>query len=192
MRQGSKRLWLGLVMVAGGLVAGALTFKWLYEGRTSNTLHEVPGTFSSVVPESGRYYVWHHYRVKYQGTQVRHARRSPEAMKISIRNEEEQEVPFIWDSSNQWEIGNHGKVSLGYWDADRPGVFRVVMEGNYESRIVSAGVKDMGVELKGVFTPLGIGVVSVLVGVVLMLWGLIVRLRNPERDIFDEDLRKEG
>ncbi len=173
----SALIGAGLIVVA--LSSCVYTVSGLNQGRDGALQFQVPGHQDVTLASSGRYYLWHHYKTRFEGRAHKRTRKLPEDLAIEISESDGSKLQLGWDDQVSWQIGNHGKKSICYVDIASPDVVRVDVESETDSPlVVSLETADLKGDLIRALGGLGVALVAGLIGVPMFLWGLFSRKKR--------------
>lgn len=179
MKSGSKRIILGLALGIGGIATVAVTLAGLVRGTSLVEQAKVPGTLQAKVEEAGRYYLWDNHWTIFEGERIQYPADCPADAKITVQDSTGQDLQFVPDSSEGWSIGNSGKTSIGYVDLPGSAELRIEVGAVGRDRVVSFSNTTVQDELWRKLGGFGVGILVGLIGLPIVIWGFIARLRRP-------------
>jgi hypothetical protein len=172
-----RTITTGVVLIIVGIAIFAFTLFKLIGGAALDEQTKVPGSVSAVLDAPGRYYVWDNHWTRFEGQRVRYAAGWPAETKVVVRDSNGVELAFVADASQNWSIGNNEKTSVGYVEVPAATTIQIDISGVMSERIVTVSNLTMKQELWSRLGGFGIALVTGAIGIVLCLFGLLVRRR---------------
>jgi hypothetical protein len=162
---------LGMIIGPGMIVAGvAYVFYNMPEGHQ----FAAPGEHTLHIAEPGRHTLWHETRGVFQG-QIHSSPRLPVGMRIEILSEQTGEtLPIQSRTSAASTMGSTERKSLGNFDVQAPGDYRVRAHGSEEAAVLYVA-PDMLAHILGVI--FGI-TCSGLIGLGMIVGGTVLVIVN--------------
>jgi hypothetical protein len=178
-----NKLILGILLCLSALaipVASILPF--ILSLNEDAVTFEAPGEIEVTVEEGDRSYVWHVHRTVHEGRAYSRGRNLPDGVTFSLRAAATGEtLPMRTDLSISSSTGQREQSSVGYFDVENPGVYRLAIGGLDEPRIFSFGPSIFsdfpGIFVKIILLGLLAGVLMIA-GVVLLILGIVDLVRN--------------
>jgi hypothetical protein len=167
-------LLIGTALIIIAIFLIASTVSDLIQGKPHEKQFAAPGSHQTQIADTGRYYLWHHYKTVYEGEPIKRSENAPSGLEITIRNAAGTELTFNRDDKESWSIGNHGKKSIGYIEATSSQNVQIETGGDVSQKVIlSFSKSDMRKDLWIAFRGLAVAAVTGIFGLPLFIWGFI-------------------
>jgi len=184
MKPGVKTVTLGAVaLLLGACVIPLAVVLPLVPDYPDEMQFETPGTAEVTIEKPGRYYLWSDSEIEFKDESDNHPEGVSGGPEIVIRSKETNEpFDFVSDTSIFSTSAGSSKNSVGYIDAQAPGVVEIEVTGPaVEQRIFSFSRFPPWPVVVGILTGIYLSLTLCLFGFVAIIWGIVKLVKTGKK-----------